>query len=368
MSTSVPLISADALHRALSLRDLSDPCDGPHAMQQLIRAITGALCQTWGCPVQVHRALPLVRIADNYDALGYPPDGPAREARYSRYVTPTTLLRTHTSATIPPLLRALAQTPPTDLLLASPGLVYRRDVIDRHHIGEPHQIDLWRLRSKPCTSADLQEMIATVIAAALPGRTWRTAPRVHPYTRQGLQIDVEVDGAWLEVGECGLADPDLLVRCGLPHHGGLAMGLGLDRLLMIRKYIPDIRLLRDRDPRVVQQMGDLSPYRTVSRHPPIRRDISVMVETDDEEILGDRVREALGEDVDCVEEVRQLSATPADRLPPAAIARMGARSGQINVLMRLVLRHPSQTLTAAAANALRDRVYRALHQGDASEV
>ncbi|MEL6348577.1 MAG: hypothetical protein AAFV53_36065, partial [Myxococcota bacterium] len=121
--------------------------------------MTTALCERWGCPVQIHRPMPLVRVADNYDDLGYPSDGPAREARYTRYVTGGTLLRTQTSAGIPPLLRALSPSPPDDLLLAAPGLLYRRDVIDRHHIGEPHQIDLWRIRSEPCGPDDLVEMI-----------------------------------------------------------------------------------------------------------------------------------------------------------------------------------------------------------------
>ena len=370
MST-IPLISGEALARALRLRDLSDPLGGPHAMQALVSALTGALRDRWGCPVQLHRPMPLVRVADNYDRLGYPPDGPAREARYSRYVTADTLLRTHTSAGIPPLLRALSPTPPDDLILALPGLVYRRDVIDRLHTGEPHQIDLWRLCDRRCTAADLRDMIATVLAAALPNLPeWRTAPRAHPYTRDGLQIDVRTgDGEWVEVGECGLADPDLLARCGLPAgHGGLAMGLGLDRLLMLRKQIPDIRLLRTEEPRVARQMQDLAPYVPVSRHPAARRDISVMTDTGDEEVIGDRVREALGEAVDCVEEAALLSATPSAELPPSAVARMGARPGQINVLLRLVLRHPGRTLTGEEANAIRDRIYHALHQGDRAEV
>ena len=72
-----------------------------------------------------------IREPDNYDRLGYPPDGAARDARYTRYVCETALLRTQTSAMLPPLLRALAAAPPEDVVLSCPGLVYRRDVIDR---------------------------------------------------------------------------------------------------------------------------------------------------------------------------------------------------------------------------------------------
>ena len=55
---------------------------------------------------------------------------------------------------------------------------------------------------------------------------------------------------------------------------GLAMGLGLDRALMLRKGIGDIRLLRSADPRVADQLLDLEPYRPVSSMPPARRDLS----------------------------------------------------------------------------------------------
>jgi phenylalanyl-tRNA synthetase alpha chain len=64
-----------------------------------------------------------------------------------------------------------------------------------------------------------------------------------------------------------------------------------------------------------------------------------------------------------VEEVRVLSATPYDGLPAAAIRRLGARPGQQNLLVRVVLRDLEKTLTDEAANALRDRIYLAIHEG-----
>ena len=79
--------------------------------------------------------------------------------------------------------------------------------------------------------------------------------------------------------------------------------------------IPDIRLLRSTDARVASQMLDLAPYRPVSAMPAVRRD------------------------------------------------RLGARPGQRNVLVRVVLRHLERTLTDQEANSLRDRIYAAIHQG-----
>jgi phenylalanyl-tRNA synthetase alpha chain len=111
-------------------------------------------------------------------------------------------------------------------------------------------------------------------------------------------------------------------------------------------------------------MLDLTPYRPVSSMPAIARDLSVAVaDGHDDETLGDRVREALGTDARCVEEVRVLSATGCDQLPPAAVRRLGALPGQQNLLIRVVLRDLDTTLTNEAANGLRNRIYRALHEG-----
>ncbi len=361
-------LSAEAVRRALSVRDLTDPSTGPHAMQLLMDEILTALRLSWGCPVLVRRASPIVTVGDNYDRLHYPPDGAARDARYTRYVCDGALLRTQTSALVPPALRELAANPPGDVLLACPGLVYRRDSIDRWHTGESHQIDLWRVRRGPTLRlADLHEMIGAVGGAALPGLVLRTLPAVHPYTTDGLQIDVRHGAEWVEIGECGLALPALLEESGLvPPTSGLAMGLGLDRLLMLRKGLPDIRLLRSADPRVVEQMLDLVPYRPVSSMPPVRRDLSLVLAGDaTTEDLGDAVRAALGPRADVVESVEVVSETPYAALPPIAAARLGMAPGQKNVLLRIVLRALDRTLTHDECNELRDRIYGALHRGTA---
>jgi phenylalanyl-tRNA synthetase alpha chain len=360
------ILSPEALQRALALRDLTDPAQGPHAMQLLVDAAVKALRDAWGCPVVVERADTIVTVADNYDRLLYPPGGAARDSRYTRYVARGRLLRTQTSAMIPPLLRRLAAAPPEDVLLSCPGLVWRRDRIDRLHVGEPHQLDLWRIRrGEGLGSTELLEMIRTVVGALLPGRPLKTISTVHPYTAGGLEIHVEVDGEWVEIAECGVAHPRILRDAGLGEAwSGLAMGLGLDRLLMLAKGLDDLRLLRSTDPRVTSQLLDLSPWRPVSSQPPIRRDLSLAVhERLMSEELGDRVREALGDRADDVEAVEVLSETTHAALPEAARERLGLSPGQKNVLARLTLRALTRTLTDAEANRLRDEVYAALHEG-----
>ncbi len=280
------------------------------------------------------------------------------------------MLRAHMTAMVPAALRALADVP--DVVVACPGLVYRRDVVDRLHVGEPHQLDLWRARrGATLTEADLDEMVELVVAAVLPGARSRTLRKTHPYTTAGREVEVLVDGEWVELLECGLAGAHVLAAGGLNGGGwrGLALGLGLDRALMLRKGIGDIRLLRSDDPRVAGQMQTLEPYREVSSMPATARDLSIAVAAEvDAEELGDRVRRALDPgELDAVEEVRVVGETPGAALPAQAIARIGLRPEQKNVLLRLVLRHPTRTLTAPEANAVRDRVYAAVHEGDAHQ-
>jgi phenylalanyl-tRNA synthetase alpha chain len=358
-------LTTDAYRHALALRDLTDAAHGPHAIQLLAADVVRSLREAWKCDVVVHRASPVVSLQDNYDRLGYQADAAARDARYTRYVAATSVLRTHASAMIPGLLPMVAEAEYSDVLLVCVGLVYRRDRIERLSVGEPHQLDLWRISRRRLDDRHLRQMIDLVMAAGLPEHEYRALPTSHPYTLNGLEIEVREEARWVEVGECGLASPRVLQGGGLPaDYDGLAMGLGLDRLLMLRKGIDDIRLLRSSDERVASQMLDLARYRPVSSQPPVTRDLSIAVRNDaDAEELGDRVRVALGDDAEGVEAVTVISETPGGDLPPQAVERLGLRPGQKNLLVRLVLRHPTKTLTDAEANALRDRVYAVIHEG-----
>ncbi|XVU24485.1 hypothetical protein ACQPZJ_45915 [Actinoplanes sp. CA-054009] len=357
---------------SLTIRDLTDPAQGPHAIQEIVTAILGAVTARWpAAELLVHRGDRMVDVADNYDRLGYSPSAAARDARYTRYVGEHRMLRSQTSALIPGALRVLRA---PDALIACPGIVYRRDRIDRLHTGTPHQLDLWRITPAAPRPGDLLALVETVVAAALPGIPWRTNPANHPYTTGGLEIEAWASatattshhepagggagGSWVEIGECGVAAPHV-VGAG---RAGLALGLGLDRLVMLRKGVDDIRLLRSADPRVASQMTDLTPYRPVSAQPAAHRDVSVALpEGVTAEEIGDRVRDLLGPDAALVEEVSILSATPPEALPAASRDRLALRPGEINVLVRVVLRDLHAALPRRRANALRDRVYEGLH-------
>src|SRR5262245_35775293 len=121
------MLSPEQLARDLAVRDLTDPAQGPHAIQILIDSAASALAARWGCEVRRCQGDRAVPIEDNYDNLRYDPADVTREARYTRYVDGRHLLRSHSTAMVPPALRHLAgePRPPEDVLLVCPGIVYR---------------------------------------------------------------------------------------------------------------------------------------------------------------------------------------------------------------------------------------------------
>src|SRR5688572_5776101 len=107
MSLSIEPIALAAYREAVSVRDLTAPSQGPHAMQLLVHTLQARLAQSTGARASLHRANPVVPVEDNYDRLLYPSDGPARDSRHTRYLSDRLLLRTQTTAMIPMLLDRL---------------------------------------------------------------------------------------------------------------------------------------------------------------------------------------------------------------------------------------------------------------------
>lgn len=173
-------------------------------------------------------------------------------------------------------------------------------------------------------------------------------------------------GVPVEVLECGRIARSLLERLNIDplQHGGLALGMGLDRLTMLRKGIPDIRLLRDQNVRVQAQMHDLNPWTAVSRLPSIARDISLAVTPGlSEEVLTERMLQAAGDCSGWIEEMQVKGRWEFLDLPVQAIERLGLLPGQENVLLRVVLRDCSRSITTAEANALYADIQAAMHEG-----
>jgi len=340
---------------------LTDASSGRHAINIVLDKLVTAIEQWSGLKADIVRSTPIVSIRDNYDRLYYEADAVARSARYSHYVDDEHILRTHTTAAVPGLLRETT----ADRLMVLPGLVYRRDVMDRMHVGEPHQVDLWIARRARLRRRDLEAMIGAVLEAILPGCYYRCNETIHPYTMNGLEVEVRVDDRWIEVLECGEIHPWLLNDNDLPSQewSGLAMGLGLDRLVMLLKGLDDIRLLRSPDARIARQMASLSPYEPVSNQPTAKRDMSLTVSDPDMEIIGDRIRVALGDRADWLEEIVVVSASSWDEVPAVARERLGMAPHQTNLLIRLIMRSASESIPKEIANEVYDIVYAELHEG-----
>jgi phenylalanyl-tRNA synthetase alpha chain len=342
---------------------LTDPDQGRHATNILLTSLAAAIARWSGLRPDIVRRSPVVPIADNYDRLFYEPGAIARSARYSHYIDGTHMLRTHTTACIPALLTETK----SDRLIVCPGVVYRRDVVDRLHVGEPHQVDFWIVRQARLRRAHLLEMIAVVVETMLPGRAYRCNETFHPYTMNGLEVEVQLGERWVEVLECGEIHPWLLNDSNLPSQrwSGLAMGIGLDRLVMLIKGIDDIRVLRSGDPRIARQMLTLGPYEPVSNQPATHRDMSICVADPDMELLGDRIRNVLGERAGWVENVELLQACDYASVPAKARERLGMSPGQQNLLIRATLRSLDGSISKEEANRVYDLVYAELHEGTA---
>ena len=326
--------------------------------------------------ITVVRGDPNVLAWDNFDSLLFTSGNPGRSSTYTRYTDEDHVLQTHTSALIPQTFKKIA----TDMsdntqnidrsTFVLPGLAYRRDVIDPRHLDVFHQIDVWTLQENAThgkvNRKNLLELARTVFEAACPDAKMIVLEAKHPYTIEGIEVYAGVDGKEIEVFEAGLAHPEVLRNCGLDpeKYSGLALGMGIERLIMARKNLPDIRLIRSVDPRVIKQMTNMEAFKNVSDQPAISRDMSYVVgKNDTEEDICEMIREAFGDKSDLLEEVKIMERTPFEKLHPKAVEKLGATAEQDNVLVRIILRHPDKTLTKEEAAELYTMAYPKLHQG-----
>lgn len=366
-----PLTKA-VLDRYLAVQDLTQAAE-PHAVKLLYQKIETYMRTAHpNSEVIVYRQKPIVAVEDNYDKLLIGKDNISRSSTYTHYADNSHILRTHTSAHMPQILEDLAKRNDwNDVVVLLPGLAYRRDVTDKTHLGVLHQLDMWRvIKNNPQKPAivknDLLDVVNGIASVAAPGWKLRIVDNPHPYTKQGIEVNAVKDGRDIEILECGLTSDQLLLNSGLdPHkYSGWALGMGLDRLTMTLKSIPDIRYLRSTNPNIAKQMIDLSPYNEVSHQPSIKRDMSYSVPKNYvEEDINEDIRNALGDDMNILESVEVLSETQSEALPENIRERLGCSPDQKNVLARVTLRHLERTITNAEANEIYTKVYSKINYG-----
>jgi len=212
----------------------------------------------------------------NFTALNTPPSHPARSAHDTFWIDEAAplalgavidsdrgvLLRTHTS---PVQVRVMErQRPPVSVLCL--GKVYRRDS-DATHTPMFHQVE-GLVVDEGITLADLKGTVAHFTHAFFgPERRIRVRPHFFPFTEPSIEVDVDCGlcggkgcrsckhSGWLEIMGAGMVDPNLygFVDYDPEVVSGFAFGMGVERMAMLKHYIPDLRLFYDNDVRFLRQ-------------------------------------------------------------------------------------------------------------------
>ncbi|CUR54148.1 Phenylalanyl-tRNA synthetase alpha chain (Phenylalanine--tRNA ligase alpha chain) [metagenome] len=207
----------------------------------------------------------------NFDALNMGPDHPARTMQDTFWLEPSDaalVLRTHTS---PVQARTmLTREPP--IYVVCPGRVYRTDEVDATHSPVFHQIE-GLVVDKGITMAHLKGTLDHMTEALFgEGISTRFRPSYFPFTEPSAEMDMicfvcrGIDSdtcrtcrgeGWIELGGCGVVNPRVLVACGIDPdvYSGFAFGFGIDRMLMFRHNVKDLRDVFDGDVRFTQPFG-----------------------------------------------------------------------------------------------------------------
>lgn len=192
----------------------------------------------------------------NFEALNFPPEHPARELADTLVVEPAgsgRLLRTHTS---PVQVRALLERG-APVWVICPGRTYRADTIDATHLPAFHQVEGLAV-DEGLSLADLRGTLDAFAAAAFGADlATRLRPHYFPFTEPSAEVDVRCFSCgggdadcrvcrgegWIEWGGCGMVHPTVLRSAGVDpeRYQGFAFGMGLERTLMVRHGVTDIR-------------------------------------------------------------------------------------------------------------------------------
>ncbi len=198
----------------------------------------------------------------NFDALNIPAHHPARASHDTFYLENGSLLRTHTS---PVQIRYMKTVKPPFRMVA-PGRVYRCDS-DMTHTPMFHQLEAL-LVDDHSTFADLKGLLQSFLEAFFEQTVvLRLRPSYFPFTEPSAEVDIQCvkckgegcrtcgQSGWLEILGCGMVHPQVLANVGIDseRYSGFAIGMGIDRLTMLRYEIPDLRLLFENDIRFLQQ-------------------------------------------------------------------------------------------------------------------
>lgn len=195
----------------------------------------------------------------NFDALNVPKDHPSRDMQDTFWIKSKErlVLRTQTS---PVQIRYMEEKvkkgikPPYRIIV--PGKVFRNEATDATHEAQFYQVE-GLFVDKGVSIAHLKWTLLHFFRKFFKDEKVqvRFRPSFFPFTEPSVEVDMRRGERWLEIGGAGLVHPEVLENVWLSSkkYRGFAFGMGLDRLLMLRHGIPDIRMFYNGDLRVVNQ-------------------------------------------------------------------------------------------------------------------
>jgi len=327
------------------------------------------LSRTPGSPlyeiVERTKKLPVVKDFDNiiipeivpadisFDLFNFAPDHPARSTSDTYYVDTKNILRTHDTVMwyyylqLPEIKKKIANKEPLGVICY--GKVYRKDEIDRSHMNIFHQMGgllLMPDEKKLFVLDDLKNVLSEIVKSIF-GKdvVFRFNTDTFPYTDPSLELEVELNGKWLEVLGGGMPRKSVLKNFGLEGYNGWAFGFGLERLAILGMELPDIRLLWSDDERVKKQLKLGTKFVQVSKYPPVIRDISFVVDsTFAPNNYFDLVRDIVG---DLAEEVALVDTYENEK-------KFG--KGKKSYAYRITYRSLDRTLTDTEVNGLHNKL------------
>jgi phenylalanyl-tRNA synthetase alpha chain len=199
----------------------------------------------------------------NFEALNFPPEHPARDMQDTFYISDNLLMRTHTS---PTQIRVMEKTePPVRVIM--PGKCFRNEAIDTSHHIMFNQIEGLYI-DQGVTFADLKATLETFLRRYFgPDTKLRFRPSFFPFTEPSAEVDISCflcggkgcrackQNGWVELLGAGMVDPEVFKSVGYDSekYTGFAWGMGIERIIMMKYGIDDIRLFFENDLRFLKQ-------------------------------------------------------------------------------------------------------------------
>ena len=187
----------------------------------------------------------------NFGALNIPADHPARDMQDTYWLSDGNLLRTHTS---PVQVRTMEnQAPPIRAVCL--GRVFRHEELDATHENTFHQCE-GLLVDRGVSVGHMLYVLRTLLREILDDDVEvRLRPGYFPFVEPGFEMDVVFRGKWMELLGCGMVHPYVLEQGGIDPsvYSGFAFGLGIDRLVMLRHGVEDVRHFMEGDLRFLRQ-------------------------------------------------------------------------------------------------------------------